>query len=61
MRTTGVGEHKGVRVIIVFEGRDALRREGVEAKAGNINRFTSVADAVDDYLKPPGEIVREEP
>lgn len=31
--------------------RDTLRREGVEAKAGDINRFTSVADAVDDFLK----------
>ncbi len=34
--------------------RDILRREGVEAKTGNINRFTSVSDAVDDFLKPSG-------
>ncbi len=37
--------------------RDTLRREGVEAKTGDINRFTSVADAVDDFLKPGGDIV----
>jgi MFS superfamily sulfate permease-like transporter len=41
--------------------RDTLRREGVEAKAGNINRFTSVADAVDDFLKPSGDIVSTDP
>ena len=38
--------------------RDTLRREGVEAKAGNINRFTSVADAVDDFLNPSSDIAR---
>lgn len=31
--------------------RDTLRREGVEMKAGNINRFTSVADAVEAFQK----------
>ena len=41
--------------------RDTLRREGVEAKSGNINRFTSVADAVDAFLRPSCEIVRGEP
>ena len=29
--------------------RDRLRNEGVEEKLGGINRFTSVADAVDDF------------
>lgn len=29
--------------------RDTLRREGVESRVGHINRFTSVADAVEDY------------
>ncbi len=29
--------------------RDVLRLEGVEAKVGSINRFTSVADAVEDF------------
>ena len=31
--------------------RDTLRREGVQSKEGDINRFTSVADAVDDFMK----------
>lgn len=31
--------------------RDTLRLEGLEEKVGRINRFTSVADAVDDFLK----------
>jgi len=29
--------------------RDRLRGEGVEEKLGGINRFTSVADAVDSF------------
>jgi MFS superfamily sulfate permease-like transporter len=29
--------------------RDRLRNEGVEEKLGGINRFTSVADAVDNF------------
>jgi len=31
--------------------RDTLRREGMEEKAGTINRFTSVADAVDAFTR----------
>jgi SulP family sulfate permease len=31
--------------------RDRLRNEGVDGKLGGINRFTSVADAVDDFQK----------
>jgi MFS superfamily sulfate permease-like transporter len=31
--------------------RDRLRSEGVDSKLGGINRFTSVADAVDDFQK----------
>ncbi|MFN0127255.1 MAG: SulP family inorganic anion transporter [Verrucomicrobiales bacterium] len=33
--------------------RDVLRLEGVEEKVGRINRFTSVADAVEDFLQEP--------
>ena len=29
--------------------RDRLRREGVDARLGGINRFTSVADAVEAF------------
>ena len=29
--------------------RDVLRLEGLEEKVGRINRFTSVADAVEDF------------
>ncbi len=31
--------------------RDRLRNEGVDEKLGGINRFTSVADAVDSFLE----------
>ena len=31
--------------------RDRLRREGMDSKLGGINRFTSVADAVEDFQK----------
>ena len=31
--------------------RDRLRAEGVEARLGGINRFTTVADAVDNFQK----------
>jgi sulfate permease, SulP family len=31
--------------------RDQLRREGLEEKVGQINRFTTVSDAVDNFLK----------
>lgn len=31
--------------------RDTLRREGLEEKAGTLSRFTSVADAVDDFTR----------
>jgi sulfate permease, SulP family len=31
--------------------RDRLRNEGVDAKLGGINRFSSVADAVEDFQK----------
>jgi len=33
--------------------RDRLRNEGVDSKLGGINRFTSVADAVEDFQKNP--------
>lgn len=33
--------------------RDTLRLEGLEDRVGRINRFTSVADAVDDFLASP--------
>jgi MFS superfamily sulfate permease-like transporter len=29
--------------------RDRLRNEGVDGKLGGVNRFTSVADAIDDF------------
>ena len=32
--------------------RDRLRHEGVDAKLGGINRFTSVADVIDHFLAP---------
>ena len=31
--------------------REQLRNEGVDTKLGGINRFTSVADAVDTFLQ----------
>jgi MFS superfamily sulfate permease-like transporter len=31
--------------------RDRLRNEGVDGKLGGVNRFTSVADAVEDFQK----------
>jgi hypothetical protein len=31
--------------------RDRLRTEGVDSKMGGINRFKSVADAVEDFQK----------
>src|SRR5213596_1477911 len=34
--------------------RDRLRNEGVDAKLGDINRFRSVADAVEDFQKTAG-------
>jgi sulfate permease, SulP family len=34
--------------------RDRLRNEGVDAKLGGINRFRSVADAVEDFQKNSG-------
>jgi hypothetical protein len=33
--------------------RDLLRAQGLEAKVGGIDRFTSVADAVDGHRIPP--------
>jgi len=33
--------------------RDTLRLEGLEDRVGRINRFTSVSDAVEDFLKEP--------
>jgi MFS superfamily sulfate permease-like transporter len=32
--------------------RDRLRTEGVDGKLGGVNRFTSVADAIEDFQKP---------
>ena len=48
----------GIRVHVVetrSSVRDRLRGEGLDARLGGIDRFTSVADAVDDFLKtdPP--------
>jgi MFS superfamily sulfate permease-like transporter len=31
--------------------RDRLRNEGVDGKLGGVNRFTAVADAVEDFQK----------
>ena len=31
--------------------RDRLRNEGVDSKLGGINRFKSVADAIEDFQK----------
>jgi sulfate permease, SulP family len=36
--------------------RDRLRNEGVDAKLGGINRFKSVADAVEDFQKNRGQV-----
>ena len=33
--------------------RDILRTEGVEEKTGRIDRFTMLADAIDDFQKQP--------
>jgi hypothetical protein len=34
--------------------RDRLRREGVDIKLGGINRFMTVADAIDHFLGESG-------
>jgi MFS superfamily sulfate permease-like transporter len=34
--------------------RDRLRTEGVDGKLGGVNRFTSVADAIEDFQKLAG-------
>ena len=34
--------------------RDMLRLEGVEEKVEGIDRFTTLADAIDSFNKPPG-------
>jgi SulP family sulfate permease len=39
--------------------RDMLRVEGLEERLGGINRFTSVADAVEDFQKLPGTASRQ--
>jgi hypothetical protein len=31
--------------------RDRLRNEGLDEKLGAVNRFTSVADAIEDFQK----------
>ena len=31
--------------------RDRLRNEGVDGKLGGVNRFTTVADAIEDFQK----------
>lgn len=42
-----------LRVVEAHSGvRDRLRAEGVDEKLGGINRFTSVADAVEDHHRP---------
>jgi high affinity sulfate transporter 1 len=41
--------------------RDTLRVEGLEDKLGHINRFTSVGDAVDDFLKGQGSTAQASP
>src|SRR6266550_3966982 len=33
--------------------RDRLRNEGVDGKLGGVNRFTTVADAIDHFQSPP--------
>ena len=46
----------GVRLQIVearSSVRDRLRAEGVDAKLGAVNRFASVADAVEDFQRQP--------
>ena len=48
----------GVRVQAVearSSVRERLRNEGVDEKLGGINRFTSVADAVEAFQKQPLE------
>jgi len=45
---------KGIRVQAVESRssvRDRLRNEGVDSKLGGVNRFTTVADAVDNFQK----------
>ena len=34
--------------------RDILRIEGVEEKVGSIDRFTSLAEVIDDFQNQPG-------
>jgi MFS superfamily sulfate permease-like transporter len=36
--------------------RDTLRLEGLEEKVGRINRFTTVSEAVDEFLSPQRQI-----
>jgi len=54
----------GIRLRLV-EARpsvcDILRSEGFDDKLGGINRFTSVADAVDDFQNDPARTKRETP
>jgi MFS superfamily sulfate permease-like transporter len=45
---------QGIRVQAVeprSSVRDRLRSEGVDSKLGGVNRFTSVADAIEDFQK----------
>jgi sulfate permease, SulP family len=47
---------QGIRVQAVeprSSVRDRLRSEGVDSKLGGVNRFTSVADAIEDFQKRP--------
>lgn len=49
---------EGVRLQIVEARsvvRDTLRLEGLEEKVGSVNRFTSVADAVEAFLAEPAQ------
>jgi sulfate permease, SulP family len=46
----------GIRVQVVearSSVRDRLRGEGVDDKLGGINRFASVADALEDFIPRP--------
>lgn len=39
--------------------RDRLRHEGVDDKLGGINRFTTVADVIDNFLSNSASLVSE--
>jgi len=49
-----VNHHASLRLAeALAEARDLLRAEGLEAKVGTIDRFTSIADVVEHFQQEP--------